>query len=230
MARFKADEAERYGGQGGAGYFSLKNDKDVARVRFMYNSIDDVEGFAVHQIEIDGKKRYVNCLREYSDPVDKCPFCRDKKFQTAKLFIPLYNIDEDKVQIWERGKKFFSKISSLCARYASNSKLVSHVFEIERNGKPHETTTTYEIYEVDKDDTTLEDLPETRDILGTVVLDKSADDMDFFLDNGYFPPEGDEAPVRRRSNRNEEEELPFNDREDRGTRRTPATSGRRDRF
>lgn len=225
MARFNTQTAEKYGGQGGAGYFSLKNDKDVARVRFMYNGVDDVEGYAVHQVEIDDKKRWVNCLREYNQPIDTCPFCREKKFTSAKLFIPIYNIDEDKVQVWERGKKFISKISSICARYPN---VVSHVFEIERNGKPGDTATTYEIYEVDKDDTTLEDLPEVSDPLGTIVLDKSADDMEFFLDNGYFPPDGDEAPVRRRSNK-PEEEPPF-DEDRRGSRRTPATNNRRDRF
>lgn len=223
MARFNTQDADKYGGQGGAGYFSLKNDKDVARVRFMYNGIDDVEGYAVHQVEIDDKKRWVNCLREYNEPKDKCPFCRENMFTTAKLFVPLYNVDEDKVQVWERGKKFIAKISSICARYPN---VVSHVFEIERNGKKGETSTTYEIYEVDKDDTTLEDLPEVNDPLGTLVLDKSADDMEFFLDNGYFPPDGDEAPVRRRSARQDDE--PDEDR--RGSRRTPAASGRRDRF
>lgn len=223
MGRFNASDVDKYGGHGGAGYFSLKNDKDVARVRFMYNSIDDVEGFAVHEVEIDGKKRYVNCLRDYNQPVDVCPFCAAKRYQTAKLFIPLYNIDEDKVQLWERGKKFFAKISSICARY-SKGDLVSHTFEIERNGKPKETTTTYEIYETGQDDTTLDDLPEAQNPLGSVVLEKSADDMSFYLENGYFPPDGDEMPIRRRSSSNEEtEDAP------RGTRRTPATS-RRDRF
>lgn len=222
MARFNTETADKYGGQGGAGYFSLKNDKDVAQVRFMYNSIDDVEGYAVHEVQIDEKKRYVNCLREYNQPKDVCPFCREGKFTTAKLFIPIYNIDQDRVQVWERGKKFISKISSICARYPD---VVSHKFEIERNGRPGETTTTYEIYEVGKDDTTLEDLPEQNDILGTLVLDKSADDMEFYLDNGYFPPDGEDMPVRRRSSREEE---PEEDR--RGSRRTPATSGRRDRF
>lgn len=224
MARFNAETAEKYGGQGGAGYFSLKNDKDVATVRFMYNSVEDVTGYAVHQVEIDGKKRWVNCLREYNQSKDVCPFCREGKFVTAKLFIPIYNVDEDKVQIWERGKKFISKISSICARYPE---VVSHKFEIERNGKAGDTQTVYEIYEVGKDETTLEDLPEQRDVLGTVVLDKSAEDMEYFLDEGYFPPEDDDAPVRRRSSRNDDEP-PFEE-DRRGSRRTPANS-RRDRF
>lgn len=224
MGRFRADEADNYGGNGGAGFFSLRNDKDVARVRFMYNSIDDVEGYAVHEVEIDGKKRYINCLREYNEPLSKCPFCEAKKHQAVKLFIPLYNVDEDRTQIWERGKKFFAKISSICARYASKDNLCSHVFEIERNGKPKETTTTYEIYEVDRDETALEDLGEVQDPIGTIILEKSADDMSFYLENGYFPPEGDEDVSVRRRGRDD-------DSQERSSRRTPASSERRrDRF
>lgn len=222
MARFNAENADKYGGPGGTGYFRLANDKDVATVRFMYNSAEDITGYAVHQIEIDGKKRYVNCLREYNQPKDVCPFCKANMFTTARLFIPIYNVDEGRVQIWERGKKFISKISSICARYPN---VVSHKFEIERNGKVGDQTTSYEVYEVDRDETTLEDLPEQKEILGTVVLDKTADDMEFYLENGYFPPDGDEeVPVRRRSS----EDHASSD-EGRGTRRTPATT-RRDRF
>ena len=60
--------------------------------------------------------------------------------------------------------------------------------------------TTYEIYEVEQDDTTLNDLPEVPDILGGFVMDKTADDMEYYLEEGEFPPEDkDEEPVRRRS-------------------------------
>ena len=221
--RFKSDTMDKYGGQGGTGYFSLKNDKDIATVRFLYNTPDDVEGYAVHEVEIDGKKRYVNCLREYNQPIDDCPFCRARKYQVAKLFIPLYNEDEGKVQVWERGKKFFSKLSSVLSRCDADP-ICSQTFEIERNGKAGDTQTTYEIFETKKgpDDATLEDFEEPV-IMGRLILDKSADDMEFYLENEYFPPE-DEAPTRRSesSRRNtrrdeEEEEMPR-----RRTRRTPS--------
>jgi len=199
MARFKADEVEHYGGQGGGGYFGLANDGNVAQVRFLYNGIDDVEGLSVHQVQVNEKKRYVNCLRSYGDPLDVCPFCREKKATSAKLFIPVYNVDEDKIQIWERGKTFFQKMSGLCSRYSnSDNPLVSHIFEIERHGKRGDTSTTYEIYEQSQDDTVLEDfdVPET---VGGVVLDKTAEDMEYFLEEGVFPPEEDEKPRRRES-------------------------------
>lgn len=223
MGRFNYQDADKYGGQGGAGYFSLKNDKDVATVRFMYNTVEDVEGYAVHQVEIDGKKRYVNCLRDYNEPKDVCPFCKANMYTSAKLFIPIYNVDEDKVQMWERGKKFIAQISGICARYGSPS-VVAHKFEIERNGKPGDTSTTYGIYEVGVDETTLEDLPEVSDPLGSVILDKTAEEMEYFIDNECFPSDNSGGAVRRRSSNREErtEEAP------RTSRRTPARRG--DRF
>lgn len=244
MGRVKFDDIDHYGGSGGAGFFKLENDKDIAQVRILYNGIEDVEAYAVHKVETPDSKygRYVSCLRSYNEPKDNCPFCRDGIAQQVRLFIPLYNIDEDKVQIWDRGKKFAQKITSLCSRYPD---LVSHVFEIERNGKKGEQTTTYEIYEVDQDDTTIEDLGvQMQDILGGAVLEKSVDDMEYYLEAKEFPPEDDEEPVRRRTSsrrRNEEEddELPFEEEEEpknrgrrsessRSTRRTPANGrGRR---
>lgn len=221
MARFNVDTMDKYGGQGGTGYFSLKNDRDVATVRFLYNTADDVEGYAVHEVEIDGKKRYVNCLREYNQPIDDCPFCKARKYQVAKLFIPMYNVDEEKVQVWERGKKFFSKLSSVLTRCDADP-ICSQTFEIERNGKAGDTQTTYEIYQTkDKpDDFTLDDCEEPM-ILGRLVLDKTAEDMEFYLEEGYFPPE-DEEPVRRRSSRREEREEEEERPRRRSSRRTPS--------
>lgn len=233
MARFNASEADNYGGQGGTGFFSLKNDMDVAQVRFMYNGIDDVEGLSVHKVEVGDKDRYVNCLRAYNDPIEDCPFCREGKFTQAKLFIPLYDETDGRVKIWERGKKFFNKISGLCSRYPN---LVEHLFEIERHGKPKDTNTTYEIFPVDGDKVTLDELPEVPEILGGFVLDKSAEDMEYYLEEGEFPPTDDdeeEAPTSRRTSRNRrgDDEVPF-DNESKGesrrsARRTPASNRRR---
>ena len=213
MAKFGINEADNYGGQGGGGYFSLKNDKDTARVRFLYDSVEDIEGFAVHEVEIDGKKRFVNCLREYGQPVNVCPFCADQRFVAVKYFVPLYNLDTDKIQTWERGKKFGQKLSSMCARYPH---LVSHTFEIERNGKTGDTQTTYEIYETGQDNTTIDqfDIPNP---LGTHVLDKTFEEMQTFVQHNYFP-DNEPAIQRRDATQNTD-------------RRTPAGgSGRRDVF
>lgn len=225
MARFRADEVDNYGGQGGGGFFSIANDKEVKRVRFMYDTVDDIQGDSVHKIKIGEKDRYVNCLRSYKDPLDVCPFCREHMTPQARLFIPVYNIDEDAVQIWDRGKTMFQKLVSQCTRYSNkDTHIVNNIFEVERNGKPKDQKTTYELYQVDKDDTELSDLPELPKIIGGLVLDKTADDMEYFLEEGEFPPtedEQDEAPIRRRDSGRTER----SSSRDTG-RRTPASNNR----
>ena len=194
MARFKYGDADRYGNTNTSNFFSLKDDGDVARVRFLYDSIQDVEGVAVHEVTIDGRTRYVNCLREYDDSIDKCPLCGAHKTQLAKFYIPLYDVDSGQVKLWERGKKFIGKISSLCARYPH---LCSHIFEIERHGRKGDTSTTYEIYEVGHDETTLKELPSAPDVFGSIVLNKTAREMTEYLETGSFGKEGGNVVQRR---------------------------------
>ena len=195
MGRFNYQDSDNYGNSS-SNFFSLKDDGDVARVRFMYNDLKDVVGYAVHEIEVDGNKRYVNCLRNYNEPKSKCPCCANDYMQRAKLYVPLYNVDTKEVQLWERGKKFLGKLQSICTRYArQDSPLVNHVFEIERHGKKGDTQTTYEVYEVGSDGTTLQDLPEVIEPLGNVILDKSYDELDSYVRTGSFATQ--QVPTRR---------------------------------
>jgi hypothetical protein len=195
MGTFRADEADNYGSQGSGSYFRLENDKDTALVRFMYNTIDDVQGHAVHEVEVDGKRRYVNCLRAYNEPIANCPLCEANNKQIAKVFVLLYDIEEQQIKIWDRGRTIFSKISGLSARY---NPLISMPFEIERNGKKGDTSTTYEMYPTQQDDITFEDLPEVPEILGNIVLDKTFEDMQEYLQTGSFSDTADAPVVRGR--------------------------------
>ena len=185
MAEFKLGEENNYGSNGGtSSFFSLKEDGEVKKVRFMYRNSDDIKGYAVHEVQINGKRRYVNCLRNYNSPIDDCPLCKSNSVQHVKLYIPIYDVNADKVCFWERGKKFFSRMSSICSRFPD---IVSHEFEIERHGAKGATDTTYEIFEVGHDNTKLEDLPEVPNVLGSIVLDKTAEEMNEYLRTGDFP-------------------------------------------
>lgn len=240
MGRVSFSDAEHYGGGSGGSFFSLKNDKDVARVRFMLNGADDLDNltYTVHRVSLGDKYRNVSCLRSYNEPVSKCPFCEEFANVQAKFYIPLYNIDEGEVQIWERGKNFAAKLSSIVSRYSAKSPLVNHIFEIERNGAKGDMKTTYEVYEVDKDETTLDDLPEIPEILGKVyLLDKSFDDMNYYVEEGDFPPDEDDEPIQRRGRGSDEEdeimnppedeeEVPFEEEKSRRTRGNKESSGR----
>lgn len=222
MARFGVNDAENYGSTGGAGFFSLKDDKDVATVRFLYDSIEDVEGFAVHEVEIDGKKRAVNCLKDYGQPDDVCPFCARKMPVRVKYYIPLVTIDPktkaESIVTWERGKKYGQKLSSLCSRYPH---LVSHTFEIERNGKTGDQQTTYEIYETGQDSNVTLEKYEVPNPLGTIILDKSAEDMQYFLDRGVFMDNENGGRSAGRNTNNSDQQF---------TRRTPANTNRGEVF
>lgn len=189
MAVFTEKDADRYGG-GSGNYFSLKNDKDTAQVRFLYEGIGDVQGMSVHPIKTEGNdwEQTVNCLRKYNDPMDVCPLCAAGYALKAKLYIPVLDVETQEVKIWERGKNFFSKLSSLCTRYKP---LCGTIFEIERVGKAGDMKTTYETYPISNDDSTLEDLPEAPIVLGTKVLDKTAAEMQYFLEYGEFPAAGE---------------------------------------
>lgn len=207
--RFKLGQEETFGGSNNGkttGFFSLRDDGDNARVRFLWNGVEDVEGFAVHQIDgPNGKKRYVNCIREAGDSQDVCPFCAAGMFTAAKFFIPLYNEDTQTTQIWERGKQFGGRIGSLCSHYPN---LVGQRFEIERRGKKGDTSTSYEIYaDGPADDTRVEDFDEVK-ILGGLVLDWDSNDMQTYLMTGEFPNKATGVTPRQRRTEQPQQSAP----------------------
>ena len=194
MARITNEHADKYYSGGSSEWFQLKNDGDVARVQFMFDSIEDIPTFSTHRIKIGDKERQVDCLRMPGDPIEKCPLCEAGIPARAARFVIMYQLDDQKVKIWERGRQFISKLQGLINRY---SPLSEHVFEIERHGRAGDQSTKYEIYPVDNvqaEDVSQMDKPELE---GSLVLQKSADEMNEYLETGEFPS-GDGTPVRRR--------------------------------
>lgn len=208
MARFSFEESENYGQSNSGSFFSLKDDGDTAQIRFMYRTIDDVQGYAVHQVEIGDKKRYVNCLRAYNDPIDMCPLCQAQYKVNPKLFLKVYNLDTNEAQIWERGKTYFQRIASMAAHYKP---LCDEIIEVQRSGKKGDKKTTYEFFSIENSEFDLDSV-ECLEPLGTIILDKTADEMNYYLNEGTFPDDGENASENRR------EEV---------TRRTPSNNGRR---
>ena len=82
-------------------------DKKYKEVRFLYKDIDDIEKYHVHQIDIDGKKRYVLC-KHYENK--RCPLCDAGYECFYKAFIRFKSdIDEDFI-IWVKDAKFLDDI------------------------------------------------------------------------------------------------------------------------
>lgn len=213
MAKINIKKAGTYTQQNnGGGYFTLKDDGDMATVRFLYEETDgsDMDYYLVHEVEIDGKRRYINCLGVDDEgrmhPAD-CPLCKSGNKAKEKLFLQLYDEGDNTVKIWERGQTFVAKIISFINRYGS---LVKQGFEIERRGKKGSTNTTYEMFPLQADGKTMEDFPQKQEIVGTLVMDATKQDMYDIIDGTYQngnkrdeQPKQEEQQFTRRNRRRE---------------------------
>lgn len=203
MAQFDMSTADNYGNSKGS-FFVLKNDKDKAQVRFLYDGMEDIKGELVHRVQVGDKERYVSCLRTYADPIDKCPFCAAQIKVQPRLFLKLYNEDAGEVQIWERSKSYYQTLSGYASRYKP---LYNEVIEIERHGKAGDQQTTYQFFPFENTPIDITDEKyECPEAVGTIILDKTPDEMHYYLENGTFPttdsgtasqPASNEMPVRR---------------------------------
>jgi hypothetical protein len=211
MARFNMETADNYGNSNRGSFFTLKEDKEKARVRFLYEGMSDIQGYVVHRVTVGDKERYVNCLREYNEPLEKCPFCAAQMSVTPRLFLKLYNEDAGECQIWERSKSYYQKLSGYADRYKP---LYNEVIEIERHGKKGDKQTDYQFFPIDNSSIDITDEKyECSEPLGTIILDKTADEMNEYLNTGDFP-QSSEYVARERSSDTEP------------TRRTPSSTRR----
>lgn len=215
MAKISIQNSGKYSSGSTNDFFSLADDGDTARVRFLYEQPDgsDLDYYLVHEVEIDGKKRYVNCLAvddEGNLHPDDCPLCQAHYKRVEKLFLQLYCEDDDKVKTWDRGKSFVPKIMTYINRYGS---LVAQPIEIERRGKKGSTQTTYELFPLEKDNAVVADFPEKQELLGTFILDVTAEEAEQILSGTYTPPgsentsnQSENPEIRRRSARTQTSE------------------------
>lgn len=199
-------DGNNYGQSGAGNFFSLQNDKDSAKVRILYGTAEDVEGYAVYRVKVGDKDRYVNSLRAYNEPIEKDPFAMAGYKCIARLFIPVYNLETNEVQLWERSKSYFTRIESMAARY---NPLYNEIIEIERNGAKGDKNTEYQFYPIENSEFDINSI-EIPNPIGTVVLDKTFEEMQYYVEHGCFPDDAPSVPHRNYSE---------------PTRRTPDNAG-----
>lgn len=197
MAKINLADSGKFATQSANEFFTLAEDGDIARVRFLYQEEDgsDVDYFLVHEVEVEGKKRYAACLAlddNGSLHPENCPLCKSGSKRIEKLFLQVYDEETDVVKTWDRGKMFVPKITTYIKRYGS---LVAQPIEIERKGKKGDTNTTYEMFPLERDGKTLEDFPEKQNLLGSFILDLTPEECEDVLDGVYRLPnsEGDNS-------------------------------------
>ena len=184
MGKITTEQARKLTNNTSNGYFNLKNDGDSANVRFMYNSVSDIETFAVHEVEVNGFNKHIDCLKD-AEGNGTCPFCEKGFKRTARTFFKLYNVDKNAVEIWDCGIKRAPLIENLL-KMSQSEKLVNNCYQIIRHGKAKATDTTYELIYKGKDDITLEDLPKSPEIYGKHVLQKTPEEMEYYIVNNKF--------------------------------------------
>lgn len=124
------------------GLFLLRNDGDSADVIFLYRNEDDVLVADTHYIKSADYSGYVHCCGI------GCPACQKGIRVQSKLFIPVFNITENKVQFWDRSMRFEPQLQKdVFENYPEPS---NFVFRITRHGAAGSIDTTYQIQAVAK--------------------------------------------------------------------------------
>lgn len=171
---------EKHKSTGNNEFFTLQNDKDSAIVRFLYSDLEELDWFIVHEVDIAGKKRWVQCSEE-----PDCPLCASLGRPQLKLFIQLVQKGkEGTVMTWERGQRIIPQLQDLFQKHGD---LTQHIFEIERNGKKGDSNTTYKIYHISESKIDINDLPQKQVFLAPdgFVLQKNHTEMKQILEGNY---------------------------------------------
>ena len=181
-------------------FFTLRNDKDTALVRFMYDSVDDFEILSYHQGMVNGKERKINCVRGGDEPISSCPLCSQGLNTSTRIFIRLihYTVENGQVvatpKVWERSIAYAKQLSDFINMYGS---LKSCLFQVTRNGAPGSRDTSYSIAYAPDKVYPPESYPYTGNefdgynALGTIVMDASKEDLEYYINYGMFPQRED---------------------------------------
>lgn len=130
---------DQYSEEKDKGFFTLRNDRDTAKVIFMYRSPKDVLVGDVHYLVTNGYTGYVHCLGA------GCPACAKKIRRDTKIFTPLYNIEADQIQFFDRNMKYWEPQlqDDVFKRYGEDATQV--IFSITRVGGIGDRNTRYVI-------------------------------------------------------------------------------------
>ena len=178
-------------------FFQLKNDGDEALVRFAHSTVESFELLTTHDISLNGKFRKVNCIRNPQEPLENCPLCAKGQKISQRIFIHLIQYVQDETgkiialpKIWDRPITYAYKLKSLIDEYGP---LTESVFKIKRRGAAGSRETSYDILFCNPamydNSMYVKDFKafETYKALGSIVLDKTFNDLLTFATTGNFP-------------------------------------------
>lgn len=192
------DFAQKLSEGGGGKYFSLKNDKDFAVVRFMYDSLDQLSEdiYAVHYTD-NGKHE---CKRKnFADPITVCPLCQSGNKPKAVVFISMYNEDTKEAVMWERSFTWYQNtllpLLTELLNENSGKSIASFPIKIVRNGAAGDMKTVYNLFQKTPDDKTVASLGVEKTTIQFKEYDANA------------PVENETAPAGNNNPSNSEDSL-----------------------
>ena len=212
MAKVSFDTAmvmeEQNGNNNGDGvsFFTLK-DGGEALVRFVLDSINDLDVFTVHTVKTkDGRYKDVNCLREANMPTSSCPLCANgtKSKNITVLKMIQYVDGQAKPVMWVRN---FGQWAPQLKGYIDNYGPLSQIMcKIVRQGTgldtkyqviPNLNPMVYNINDYPCDASVFNDF----NPVGRAILDKDYNDITTFLQTGEFPAKAkNTAPASQQNN------------------------------
>lgn len=127
-------------------FFQLKNDKDFAKVRLMYDSIDALQQdlYVVHELE---RKVYLCQRPEPGTPLGECALCSNGTSQKLKGILRFYHEDTKATTIWVRTYNWIVNnvipIIEMTINENPGIKVSDIVIRIQRSGAAGDMKTTY---------------------------------------------------------------------------------------
>lgn len=154
-----------------ADFFSLKEDGESAKVRFVHGDSTDLDIFVVHKVLNEGKEKYILCLGPINQP---CPLCESICKPQMRLFITLDDLRDNKRKIWDRGKGEIPNMLEFITRYGN---LNSIYYEIVRHGKKGDQKTTYQFFPIPEPTGMPEQAPRESLVSTGFLLQKTSEEL-----------------------------------------------------
>lgn len=127
-------------------YFKLEDNGDSKKITILDN-IDEIELNIVHVMkDASGTDRHIKCLgtinKDGKFENSNCTLCGEGIKLQEKVYLKVFNYDEQANQVWTLNKSIISKILHIAKKRPDFS---NHKFEITRIGKKGDIKTSYEI-------------------------------------------------------------------------------------
>lgn len=138
MARISFDQIGNYT-RGGGKYFSIKPG-ETARVRFLYNTTNDIVPYVVHEFNTPGNSVTIDCGRQNNEPLDACKWCASGNPAVVRVVIPLYNESTGEIEYWKKtGTWVQNTLQPLAQQLQQGQPISGQVFIIGRTGEGLQT-------------------------------------------------------------------------------------------